>query len=181
MARKIIVIVCFIAVNHAFGQNTQAESMGSAILDSSHSSSILSTSGYLKPLNLWKALKANPTTHLGLGISPGFNNTVYFKASKRLATPELPFGFYQSIEYATEHNLPYNTGSPLFFLPTGAIVRVNDKWSLLAGVDLLTKVLYQRTGLRKEIAVCYQWNLVPITFGYSFSMGPTLMVGIPVF
>jgi hypothetical protein len=46
---------------------------------------------------------------------------------------------------------------------------------------LLTKAIYSYGGIRKEIAVCYLWKSVPITVGYSFFMGPSVMIGIPVF
>lgn len=119
-------------------------------------------------------------THFGLGLSPGYNNTFYFKISHRFGRENMPLGFYQSVEYATEHNLDYNE-SPLFRLPSGMYLTLNEHWTILAGVDLVTKVIYSYGGIRKEIAVCYLWKSVPITIGYSFFMGPNIMVGIPMF
>jgi len=181
MARKIIVTFLLLTGSMAFGQNTESQNLARAVLDSSQLAGLTSPEALTKPMNLWKALQRGSNTHIGLGISPGYNNTTYFKISKRLGTPNLPFGFYQTIEYATEHNLPYNTESPLFRMPTGAYYHLNDKWTVLVGVDALSKVLYSYTGIRKEIALCYQWSVVPITVGYSFFMGPSIMIGLPVF
>jgi hypothetical protein len=119
-------------------------------------------------------------THLGLGLSPGFNNTYYLKFSHRFEIKNLPLGFYQTVEYAAKHNLE-NHDSPLFFLPSGAYLELNRQWTILVGVDLLTKAIYSYGGIRKEIAVCYLWKSVPITLGYSYFMGPSVMIGIPVF
>ena len=119
-------------------------------------------------------------THLGLGLSPGYNNTFYLKFSHRFEIKNLPLGFYQTVEYAAKNNLE-NHDRPLFFLPSGAYLKLNKQWTILVGVDLLTKAIYSYGGIRKEIAVCYLWKSVPITFGYSYSMGPNVMIGIPVF
>lgn len=119
-------------------------------------------------------------THFGLGLSPGYNNTFYFKFSHRFGRENLPLGFYQTVEYAAIHNLGYDE-SPLFRLPSGAFLKLNKQWTILVGVDLLTKAIYSYGGIRKEIAVCYLWKSVPITVGYSFFMGPSVMIGIPVF
>ena len=119
-------------------------------------------------------------THFGLGLSPGYNNTFYLKISHRFGRKNLPMGFYQTVEYAAKHNLGYDE-SPLFRLPSGAYLNLNKQWTILVGVDMLTKAIYSYGGIRKEIAVCYLWKSVPITFGYSYSMGPSVMIGIPVF
>lgn len=181
MARKLIFTVLCLFSLTVFGQNTEGQNLAGAIADSSQLAGLSMPESLVKPMNLWKALRSGSNTHIGLGISPGYNNTTYFKISKRIGTPNLPFGVYQTIEYATEHNLPYNTESPLFRMPTGAYYRLNDKWTILVGVDALSKVLYSYEGIRKEIALCYQWSVVPITLGYSFFMGPSIMIGIPVF
>jgi len=181
MARKLIFTVLCLFSLTVFGQNTEGQNLAGAILDSSQLAGLSTPESLVKPMNLWKALRNGSNTHIGLGISPGYNNTTYFKIQKRIGTPNLPFGVYQTIEYATEHNLPYNTESPLFRMPTGAYYHLNDKWTVLVGVDALSKVLYSYTGIRKEIALCYQWSVVPITVGYSFFMGPSVMIGIPVF
>ena len=119
-------------------------------------------------------------THFGLGLSPGYNNTFYFKISHRFGRKNLPMGFYQTVEYAAKHNLEYDE-SPLFRLPSGAYLNLNKQWTILVGVDMLTKAIYSYGGIRKEIAVCYLWKSIPVTVGYSFFMGPSVMIGIPVF
>ena len=181
MARKLILYLLLCIGMASYGQNSKGQNLTSAVIDSSHLTGLHTPESLVKPMNLWKGLREGSNTHFGMGLSPGYNNTAYFKISKRIGTPNLPFGFYQTIEYATEHNLGYNTESPLFRLPTGAYYHLNEKWTILAGVDALSKALYSYGGIRKEIALCYQWSVVPITLGYSFFMGPSLMIGIPVF
>jgi hypothetical protein len=181
MADKLIITVLCLFSLTVFGQNTEGQNLAGAVLDSSQLARLSTPESLVKPMNLWKALRNGSNTHIGLGISPGYNNTTYFKIQKRIGTPNLPFGVCQTIEYATEHNLPYNTESPLFRMPTGAYYHLNEKWTVLVGVDALSKVLYSYKGIRKEIALCYQWSVVPITVGYSFFMGPSVMIGIPVF
>lgn len=180
MDSKIATLILLLVSIDVFGLNPREELIISTISDSVQQSSITPPNASIQPLNLWKALKRGSSSHLGIGYSPGFNSS-YYKLSKRLEDPSIPFGFYQSIEYSTEINLSSYSGFPLFRMPTGAFIRLNDKWSLLAGVDVLTKALYGYGGLRKELGVCYQWDGVPITFSYSFFMGPNIMISLPVF
>lgn len=129
--------------------------------------------------SLWRLLNDNSSTHLGLGISPGFNNTVYMKVSRRYSLPNMPIGVYQSVEFATEHKYDWLGDSPLFRLPFGVSIQLNDRWTILAGTDVVSKILYNYAGIRKDLAVCYVWGKTPITVGYSFFMGPNLMLGLP--
>ena len=181
MARKIITVILCVVSLSAWSKSNLVSNATNASMDSTQLSGMNNPKSQEKSMSLWKVLRSNASTHMGMGLSPGYNNTAYLKISKRIGAPNLPFGAYQTIEYATENNLDYNTSSPLFRMPSGAYYHLNDKWTLLVGVDILSKALYNYTGIRKEIALCYQWKVVPVTVGYSFFMGPSIMIGLPVF
>ena len=182
MARKLIFTVLCLFSLTVFGQNTEGQNLAGAILDSSQLAGLSTPESLVKPMNLWKALRNGSNTHIGLGISPGYNNTTYFKIQKRIGTPNLPFGLYQTIEYATEYKyVGYEPTSPLFRLPFGISYQLSERVTLLAGTDIITKLIYDYNGIRKDLGISYDLSWTQITLGYSFVMGPSLMIGIPVF
>ena len=106
MARKIVVTLLFLVGFTALAQNTESQNLARAVVDSSQLAGLTAPEALTKPMNLWKALQRGSNTHIGLGISPGYNNTTYFKISKRLGSSNLPFGFIKPLNMLPSTTFP---------------------------------------------------------------------------
>lgn len=182
MACKIVIFsMCMFSLN-LWGQRNLPLNDKNLGLDSITTATLEVMSEVNKFLPKRNVVQSKSTTHIGVGIASGFNNTRYLKVSKRLGFEGFPMGFYQSIEYATEYRyLGYEPTSPLFRMPFGISYRVSNKITVLAGTDLVTKIIYDYNGIRKDLGVCFDLAKTQITVGYSFVMGPSIMIGLPVF
>lgn len=182
MARKVLTIFIWFFCLLAWGQKTKISYNTTAISDSTINSLTIEKDGIQQTLPFWTELRKSSETHVGFGIANGYNNTRYLKLSQRFKLNNFPIGVYQTVEYATNYrNLGYAEGAPLFRLPFGFSYQINEKITILTGVDIITKFIYDYPGIRKDLGVCFKLSKTQITVGYSFVMGPSFMIRIPAF
>lgn len=179
MASKVLTLIICLCCYDTWGQKSLISKASMAIADSI--APLVGSEDAGNSITLWSELKRGSETHIGFGIASGYNNTRYLKISRRFKFENLPIGFYQTVEYATEYRyLGYEPTAPLFRMPFGISYEVSNKITLLTGTDIITKILYDYNGIRKDLGVCFDLVKTQITLGYSFVMGPSVMIRIPV-